>query len=182
MKHLLTAFILSLLTITLSSCSYQAPKDPNSSFYAPPVGSQLILHQTLTIPANNTEVRIQNGKVIHSSWDLDTYYANCHFELRDIANVERTVQPDTFNISRAHQDTENVMLNTPTVVASAGGGDGGPPLVDYITIMDLYSPRQPEVMRISCQHWNEANDGEHLNINQIRKTLDGLFTLTLATD
>jgi len=182
MKYRPQLFIFVLVTIGLSSCSYQAPKDPNSSFYAPPVGSQLILHRAITIPANNTEVRIQNGKVIQSSWDLDTYYANCHFELREIANVERTVQPDSFNVTRVHRDTENVMLNTPTVVASAGAGNGGPPLVDYMTIMDLYSARQPEVMRISCQHWNDPNDGEHLNINQIRKTLGDLLTLTLASD
>jgi len=180
MKHVLYLFILSSYTIVLSSCSYQAPKDPNSSFYAPPVGSQLILHQALTIPANDAEVRIQDGKLIQSSWDLDTYYANCNFELRDIAHVDRTIKPDTFNVSRAHQDFENVMLNTPTVVA--GSGDGGPPLVDYMTIMALYSPRQPEVMSISCQHWSDPSDGEHLTINQIRQTLDGLFTLTLASD
>jgi len=182
MKYQLQLPILVLVVIGLSSCSYQAPKDPNSSFYAPPVGSQLILHRAITIPANNTEVRIQDGKVIQSSWDLDTYYANCNFELREIANEERTVRPDSFNVTRVHRDTENVLLNKPTVVASSRVGNGGPPLVDYITIMDLYSARQPEVMRISCQHWNDPNDGEHLNINQIRKTLGDLFTLTLASD
>lgn len=179
MKYSMQLSVVGLLTIGLAGCSYQAPKDIGSSFYSPPVGSQLTLHQNIEIPANNTQVRIQDGKVVKSYWDLDAYYANCNFELRDIANVERIVKPDTFNISRVVRDTENVMLNMPTIVASAGG-DGGPPNVDYMTIMDLYSANQPDVIRMSCQHWNEPNDGEHLNIKQIRKTLGDIFTLSLS--
>jgi len=49
-----------------------------------------------------------------------------------------------------------------------------------MTIMDLYSAKQPEVIRISCQHWSEPNDGEHLNIKEIRKTLGNIFTLSLS--
>jgi len=178
MKYSMHLSVVGLLAIGLTGCSYQAPKDIGSSFYSPPVGSTLTLNQSIEIPANNTQVRIQDGKIIKSYWSLDAYYPNCNFELRDIAPVERTVKPDTFNISRVIRDTENVMLNRPTVVA--GSGDGGPPTVDYMTIMELYSANQPDVVRISCQHWNEANDGEHLNIKQIRKTLGDIFTLSLS--
>jgi len=184
MKYLFSAFIFSLLAVAaLSSCSYQPPKDVNSSFYAPPVGSQLTLHRAITLPANSFYIRIQDGHIINSTWDIDTYYANCDFELRNQASVERTIQADTFNVSRVYRDTENVMLSNPTVLASRiSVNDGGPPLVNYMTMMDLYSPRQPDVLRMSCQHWNDPNDGEHLSIIQIRKTLGALFSLTLASD
>ena len=179
MKQTFQAFSIALLGLGLTACAYQPPKDINSSFYAPPVGAQLQLNSSLTIAANEAEARIQDGKHINTYWNLDTYYANCTIELRDLANVERTIEPDTFTITGVIQDTENVMLHTPTIVASAGSGDGGPPLVDYMTIMTLHSDKQPDVTKMSCQNWNEANDGEHLSIVQIRKTLGDLFTLRL---
>lgn len=178
MKYPLQLTLLNLLIICLASCAYQAPKDINSSYYVPPVGSKLRLHSALIIPANDTQIRIQYGKVISSSWDLDAYYPNCNFELRKRAEVARTIQPDTFIISRVTRDTENVMLHSPRVVASSSGD--GAPSVDYITIMDLSSARQPDVMRLTCQHWEDPSDSYHLSIKQIRKTLGELFTLTLA--
>jgi len=170
--------LVSLLIFSFAGCAYQAPKDINSSFYSPPVGSTLTLHRPVTIPANDTQVHIQNGQLINSFRELDAYYPNCNFEIRERAEVERTVQPDSFIISRVVRDTENVMLHTPVLIASASGN--GAPGVDYITIMDLYSPRQPSVMRMSCQHWEDPSDSYHLSIKQIRKTLGDLFTLTLA--
>lgn len=179
MKYPLQLTLLNLLIISLASCAYQPPKDINSSYYAPPVGSKLQLHSALIIPANDTQVRIQDGKVIHSSWDLDFYYPNCDFELYERAEVKREVTPDTFVISRVVRGFEDVLLHTPTVIASSSGG-GGAPNVDYMTIMDLYSPRQPDVFRLTCQHWEDPSDSYHLSIKQIRKTLGDLFTLTLA--
>lgn len=178
MKYSVYLTLVSLLVINLGGCAYQPPQDINSSFYSPPVGSQLRLHEILTIPANDTQIRIQNGKVIRSSWDLDAYYPNCDFELRKRAEVARTIQPDTFIISRVIRDTENVMLHSPRIVARSSGN--GAPSVDYITIMDLSSARQPDVMRLTCQHWEDPSDSHHLSVKQIRKTLGGLFTLTLA--
>ena len=178
MKYSVYLTLVSLLIISLGGCAYQPPKDINSSFYSPPVGSRLQLHATLTIPANDTQVRIQNGKVISSSWVLDAYYPNCNFELRERAEVARTIQPDTFIISRVVRDTENVMLHSPVIIARSSGD--GAPSVDYITIMDLYSARQPDVIRLTCQHWEDPSDSHHLSIRQIRKTLGDLFTLKLS--
>jgi len=181
MRYSIHIVLASLLISSLTSCAFQPPKDINSSFYTTPIGSQLKLHRALTIPANNTQVRIQNGEVINSYWDLDAYYPNCNLELRERTEVARIIKPDTFIISRVTRDTENVMLNKPTVVTGFSAG-GSAPNVDYLTIMHLHSPRQPEVTQISCQHWEDANDGSHLSIEKIRKTLDGLFTLTLVDD
>jgi len=178
MGYSIRVLVISILVASFNGCAYQAPKDISSSYYAPPVGSKLQLHSALIIPANDTQVRIQDGKVISSSWDLDAYYPNCNFELHTRAEVARTVQPDTFMISRVIRDTENVMLHSPRVVARSS--ENGAPNVDYITIMDLSSPRQPDVMRLTCQHWEDPSDSYHLSIRQIRKTLGSLFTLTLA--
>ena len=178
MKHSAHTPVICLLVASLSGCAYQPPKDVNSTFYSPPAGSKLQLHSALTIPANNTEVYIQDGKVISSYWSIDAYYPNCNFELRERAEVKRRVQPDTFTIFRVVRNTENVMLGTPTVVASSSSGNGAPN-VDFMIIMDLHSERQPGVMRITCRQWEDPSDGNHLSIVQIRKTLGDLFTLRL---
>lgn len=181
MKRSMQLFTFSLLIISLGGCAYQAPKDINSTYYAPPVGSSLLLNSAITIPANDAHARIQNGKVVTSYWmGVDAYYPNCSFELYSRAEVERVIEPDTFIITRVVRETENVRLQLPAVVASGGVAGGGVTDTESITIMNLKSDKQPEVMRMSCQHWDDPNEATHLNIKQIRKTLDPLFTLTLS--
>lgn len=179
MKHSTRFATLSLLIVSLAGCAYQPPKDVNSTFYAPPVNSTLQLNTSITIPANELQVHIQDGKINTSYWDLDPYYPNCTFELQNKAEVERVIEADTFIITRVIRDTEDVRLHLPAIVASSGSGGGAPPNVDSITVMYLKSAKQPEVMRMSCQLWDDPNEAAHLSITQIRKTLAPLFTLQL---
>ncbi len=182
MKRPIQFTALSLLIFSLAGCAYQPPKDVNSTFYAPPVGATLQLHSPITMPANEGQVLIQDGKIVTSYWGVDAYYPNCNFELRNNAEVERIVEPDTFIVTRVIRDTEDVRLHLPTMVATNGSGSGGPPNTDSITIMDLKSDKQPEVMRMSCQQWDSPNEATHLSIEQIRKTLKPLFTLELPSN
>ncbi len=181
MKHSIHFFILSALIISLTSCAYQPPKNVNSTYYAPPVGTTLQLHSAITMPANEAQVLIQYGKVVTSYWGVDAYYPNCNFELRNNAEVEQIIEPDTFTITRVTRDTENVRLHLPTMLASSGSGGAGPPNTDSITRMELRSDKQPEVMRMSCQKWDDPNEASHLSIEQIRQTLKPLFTLELPS-
>lgn len=179
MKRSIQFFTLGVLIVSLSGCAYQPPKDVNSTFYAPPTGSLLTLNSAITIPANEAEVLIQDGKISTSYWGIDAYYPNCSFELRNNAEVERTIEPDIFIITNVIRDTEDVRLHLPAMLAASGSGGGGPADTDSITIMELKSKTQPEVMRMSCQHWDSPNEATHLSIEQIRRTLKPLFTLEL---
>jgi len=177
-----TLIITALLAGQLTACSFTPEPGPDSVFYSPPVGSQLRLNVAITIPAHDTDIYIQDGKVQSSYWSVDAYYPHCNFELRTRTAVARQVEPDTFIITRVVRDIENVLLNNPVRVAGFGSGDTAPPHEDYMVIMDLRSDTQSDVMRMTCQHWEDPNEGNHLTINEMRKALGKLFTLTLASN
>jgi hypothetical protein len=171
--------ILLLLSVTLAACQYVPPRGEDSPLISPQAGSMLHLNRPLRIAAHNASVIIRDGKPEYSYFRLGgAYYPHCDFELRTRAKVERVVEPDIFTVTRVVREIENVML-APVVVASSDGANG-PPHENYMTILYLHSDRQPDVLRMTCQHWEDPNDGQHLTIKQIRQALGDLFTLQLA--
>lgn len=170
--------ILLFLSLTLAACQYIPPRDVNSPFFFPPVGSQLRLTQPLTIPADDAGVFIQYGKPQYSNWRLNQYYPHCDFEVYTRADHERIIQPDTFTVTRAVRETENVSL-APATVADIGSS-AGPPHENYMTVLYLHSDKQPDVFRMTCQQWEDPSQGDHLTVKQIRQALGDLFILTLA--
>lgn len=171
--------ILLFLSVTLAACQYVPPRDIDSPFFSPPSGSQLRLTRPLTIPANDAGVFIQYGQAQYSSWRLNMYYPHCDFELHTRASKERVIEPDTFTVTRTVHETENVLL-TPAVVAGFGGSGDGPPGENYMTVLYLHSDKQPDVFRMTCQHWEDSSQGEHLTVKQIRQALGELFILEIA--
>lgn len=187
MKTPITITSLTLATLLLSACSFVPPKDVNSTFYSPPVGSILTLKRKITIPANDARVRIQNGEIQPSYFALDSYYPNCEFELYSVSEKSREVMPDKFTITKVVRNEEIVSLVSPTQVAASGftasiGFGDSSPIFDYQTVMNLRSANQPDVFKLTCMQWEDPNDGDHVTITQIRKTLGNIFELTLAED
>jgi formylmethanofuran dehydrogenase subunit A len=172
--------ILLFLSLTLvAGCQYVPPRGEDAPLISPPAGSTLELNRPLRIPSNDASVIIRDGRPEYSYWRLGgAYYPNCDFELRTRAMVERIIQPDVFTITRVAHEIENVML-VPSVVASHDTGNGAPH-ENYMTILYLHSDRQPDVFRMTCQHWEDPSDAQHLTIKQIRQALGDLFTLTLS--
>lgn len=166
----------------LTACQVATTRDINSVFFAPPVGSTLVLNTPVDIPAGEFNVIIQNGKIQPSSWALDRYKANCDFELRDKFSQGGRIEPDSFTVTRVARNTENVMLY-PVIVARANSSGDGPPLEENQTIMYLHSDKQPNVFRMTCRHWGDpATDSVHLTITQMQQALGKMFTLILAKE
>ncbi len=178
-KYLIVISALSALL--LGGCQSSPVKDINSPYYPPPVGSILQLNKPIELPQNALNVNIQYGKILSSYSELDAYYPNCDFELRDKFSSPTTIEPDRFKIIRVIQNTEDVML-APVRVAGlvSFAGSGSPPHVVYETIMYLHSAKQPNVYRMTCKHWEDPADAEHLSIVKIRKALGEVFTLELV--
>jgi hypothetical protein len=173
--------LLFLTGLLLTACQSTTTRDINSPFFAPPIGSILVLNTEIDIPAGDLSVIIQDGKIQPSSWALDRYKSNCDFELRDKFSGGNRIEPDSFRITRVVRETVNVM-STSTVVAGSSSGDG-PPLEEYNTVMYLHSDKQRNVFRMTCRHWGDpATDAEYLSIVSIRQTLGNMFTLTLAEE
>lgn len=171
----------TLAVLLLSGCQSSPVKDINSPYYAPPVGSILQLHTPIELTQNVLNVDIQYGKILTSYSQLDTYYPNCDFEIRDKFSTPTTIHPDRFKIIRVLQNTEDVLL-APVQVAGLIGvsGEGSPSFVEYQTIMYLHSAKQPNVYRMTCKYWEDPADAEHLSIVKIREALGKVFSLELA--
>lgn len=60
-----------------------------------------------------------------------------------------------------------------------GTGGDSPTAENNITEIFLHSPKQPDVLRLSCMHWEDVSDANHLTIKQIRATLGKYITLKL---
>ncbi|SCZ52762.1 hypothetical protein [Thiohalomonas denitrificans] len=177
----------SLLVVITTACAQLFPApSPDQPFYAPPKGSRLELLQPIPIPGNEVSVWIQQGRVIDYQ-NADRYQAFCKFEMWSKLDRPRTVQPDTFTVERVRRMDWAVRRDEPLRLAGVGVGGvgddvGGPAFFIMSTEMFLDSPRQPDVHRLTCQHWEDARLPRHLTINEMRRTLQGIFDLELPEE
>lgn len=179
---------LSVMMI-LSACDSNNIKDEDSTFYAVPAGSLLVLNQQITIAGNQVAVYVQNGELL-SYKEVDKYQPNCKFEVYKISDQPRTVQAGTFEIIRVVDDIESSLLQTPTQLAffsnvagqkhSAGWILDHGYMFNYATFMYLSSAKQKDVYRMTCQHWESVTDDRHLSISQMRSAMGEVFTLKIS--
>lgn len=171
----------------LAACQIDTSRYPESSPFRPvPVGSTLTLNQPLTIPADKLAVHLQGGRVARFA-DVEVLKPHCKFELRRLADRERTVNPDSFRIIKVrNQESHSVSLEGFQTAGlrlggrlRADGADSSPSMVAFVTYLDLQSVEQPEVFRLSCGHVDDPGS-HYLSIEQIRKVLGDVFTLRTA--
>lgn len=175
MRHIVTLALVLLLP-ACQTTAYEG--DENSPFYLVPMGSRLVLNRAITVPANDAGVYIQNGEVARSFWNVKSHYPYCALDLRKRLEMPQTVQPDEFTIVRVSQ--ESVMtVRLPFVHVADTDQSNGASYEIYATLMTLRSERQPEVLRLTCAQWVYPPLQRHVTINEMRKTLGGLFTLRL---
>lgn len=177
------------IAAVLSGCaSYTG--DENSPYYVVPAGSRLVLQHEIKIPANQLAVFIQNGRVIPNN-EVQHYYPYCKFELNSQGGATaRTVQPDEMVVTKTSQQQIKgeaaLAAPRPIMVAARGRGlrastmdNDGKSTQIYSTRMNLRSEKQPDIFRLSCAVWDESGIGRYVSIADIRRTLAGVFTLTL---
>ncbi len=155
---------LVVTVIALSACQGAAEYAQALSESSVPVGSRLILNQSLSIPANTAHVRLQSGE-IRSAGAIKQYYPNCNFRLRIRKDAPQTVEPDEFVVSKVAYGND--------VVASDN-------VQRYYSEMHLRSAKQPNVFMLSCQQWNTPPDSYYVTVDQIRVVLGEIFILELA--
>lgn len=154
-----------VVTVTaLSACLDKAEYTQALSESSVPVGSRLILNQSLSIPAKTAQVRLQSGE-IRSAGAIKKYYPNCNFHLRTRTDAPQTVEPDEFVISKVVYDDHIV------------AGDN---IQRYYTEMHLRSAKQPNVFMLTCQQWNKPPDSSYVTVDQTRVVLGEMFVLELA--
>lgn len=175
--------LLVLVLAVLSGCQIVPERSENSPYYPVPVGSKLVLNEPLTFPAGDVSLYVQ-GKPL-SYFGANKYYAYCKFELWTRLDKARTIQPDTFTITRVSRESRYTRRQTPSTMTAAyrtvSRDDSGG--VGYETtswVMYLHSDKQPDVYRITCEHWQEPIEARPLSIAEMRTAFGDVFTLELA--
>ncbi len=144
MRHLMKWVWILLLT----ACGVPDYTDEDS-------GYRLVLHRAVTIPPQRARIYIQNGRVVGTSFD--SYQVSCSLEVRTLSDRPQVVEPDTFVVNRVQAFFEEVAASgwRPAQVAGVGLAgadvDSGPSDLFRGWHFWLHSPRQPQVLRLTCR-------------------------------
>lgn len=179
-------FTMLAVVALLCACQTSYEGNEDSPYYRVPVGSKLVLRESVTIPPSLAGVFLQGGQIKPLS-QINQYYPYCKFELWKIRDAPQTVQPDEFTITKVTQEiTHSVdagQIQLADIAIGIGihaGMDDGPSVQTYATRLNLRSEKQPEVFRLSCGQWAYPATGQHVSISEMRRALGEIFTLRLA--
>ncbi|NWG39988.1 MAG: hypothetical protein HXY27_08520 [Hydrogenophilaceae bacterium] len=167
--------------LLLWSCDTTRTHGPELPYYSFALGSRLVLHQELTIPANWATVRLQAGKVA-AFGHVQEQEPHCIVEADTVLEKPQRILPDTFMIIRVQRSIGEI-ANAPGFFIRAGfAGDNRPTQMFFKTTFTLRSDKQPGVMRMVCQSDQYAAGSgipRHLSVSEIRKTLGNILALEL---
>lgn len=174
-----------LLVLLTSACAQQAMvnDDLDYAYNLPPVGSTLVLQKPVTIPAGQVRVFLQRGEIF-SKAEFDRYEPSCSLELRKLADVPRTIEPDQFIITRVQRLMQQVVDEPPAVnglMKASFDDSGGKPMVVHGYHLWLGSESQPGVMRMTCRgYFDDISRAEPPSLNDVKTSLGDYGHLKLA--
>ncbi len=169
--------IFSLLMLVMS-CTQNNIKDENSYRYSIPAGSKLKLNQEIIIPSSLGRTFFQNGKVTKEK-DINIYYPHCSITINTLQKSDRIISPTTFEIIKVVDDEEYAQgyifyASTDIQLAS-----DTPLITGLVSYYYLKSLLEPDVRSLECIQWNSLYENNYLSINEVRKSLGNIFTLTI---
>ncbi len=170
-------------TLLLMACQTEMVRDESTPRSRLTVGSSVILHQALNIPAGHGRVFVQFGGVV-AKVKLDQYQPHCNFEVREISNGLEMIQPDSFTVTKVTADEEDVVRG-PQLLRKASlrysSDDMGTVMVTRFVHHMLYSVAQPQVIRLTCHGgFAEPWQVKAPSVSQIRRALGDIATVRLG--
>lgn len=143
-------------------------------------GGRVVLHEPLRVSAGEARVFLQAGKVVGAA---NAYAPQCAFEIDRVDHQGVDIQPDTFRITGVEYVMEEIVrAESPLRVASltlAGIDDGGG-ASQYFEGYHFWlaSPRQPNVLRMTCLGvFADPGDLYAPTLQEIRATLGDIATI-----
>ena len=188
--HILTCCLLfSVLAGCQSTANYYETPYDNPRVYPPP-GTLLELHTDLPFAVNNSRSTIQYGKKIGQG-RFSRFDPWCQFylyESQEEMKQVRTIEPDTFTVTKSFQSIDWVLLKPLQVAYGSISVGGGPMLFGRYdemgsrtmrTTLRLQSDKQPQVYELRCGKDDDAYLQNYVTINEMIKTLGDIATLKL---
>lgn len=169
--------ILSTLIIINTGCQtstdyYKSVTPP--AYRSVATGSQIQVNVPLTIEPGLARVHFQNGNVLVES-QLNKYYPNCSLEIKTLSNNKQQIVPDRFTIIKitTFSDSHAVLHRQYASLAVADDVNSDE---NWLTSFYLQSGKQPDVLRLNCQHWEDPANARHVTLDEIKKVLGELIT------
>ena len=175
----MTRFYLGVaLVLGLTACQLASDSRFNEPFFyehLQPGVSKVVLHQALTLPAQQARTYIQGGRALNRQ-EVHIQEANCEFEVRQLSPTATQIKPDTFVITRVVRDEELFSrTGAPLMVADMGNGAD---LFKFSTRSTVRSKMQPNVRYFTCSHMEHlSNGGDHLRYSQFLHTVGNVLSL-----
>jgi hypothetical protein len=173
--------LLVLSVIALTSCAGQAVNKEVPDRLL--VGTTVVLQQDLAVPAGHARVFLQQGRVVEKH-RLDPGLPHCNFEQRTLSDGTAVIKADRFKVTAVSVGEDMVVQRDcdsmlPVGLREAGGSDCVDKVNRYIN-HQLFSPSQPQVMRLTCHGGFEVPGRAQLpGLPDIRTALGGVATLEL---
>ena len=138
----------------------------------------MTLNRDVTIKRNEVAVYVQEGELLDYN-GVDWYQPNCKFEIYTISDQPRQVAADSFRITRVVDEIESSSVVSTTRYAALNMASllDHSQVFNYATMMYLKSDAQPDVYRMTCQHWEDIVDDRYLSIEQMRQAMGEVFSL-----
>ncbi len=186
-----TRGVILVLLALLAGCrqSGVVNKGVDSRFFLPPVGSKVLVKQDIPVPPGWARTFFQRGEAV-GYYQVDWYSVNCNFEINQVSEQIRYIQPGEFLVSRVEQQIEGVVHRPgqPVRLAAAGrfavsGVDAGGVLLNQAVHLWLESEEQPEVRRLSCRGTlDDAPNAQFPSIAEMRQALGSVAEIRLPED
>lgn len=178
--------LLACLAFSLTACQSSANLPITSPYFEVPVGSRLVLNQSLEIAPTSATLRFQFGKIV-SRFDSQDFEPACVFESNIVGESAQRIEADTFEIIRVRRGNTSLSAHAPSraglvAVSSRFIGDGGSRQF-YKTEFFLRSKKQPQILAMTCQHAREAGataaELRPLTVAEIQQAVGDYFTLSV---
>ena len=174
-------FVVAIATV-LTACQgyYQRHihGNENSPYFYVPVDSTFELTRPITIPAQSKRIFFQNNELM-SIREVNEYHPYCELQVSIARSTPQTVSPDEFVVFKVYQILKFQLAQEALQVAAMRDPDGVEDFQLVATVMELYSPRQPEVSRVVCAAWGLPQDMSFVTVAMIRGLLVEFFSLDL---
>ena len=144
-------------------------------------GYRLVLHRVVEVPPQRARVFIQGGKLLGSGFD--SYEVSCNLEVRHLSDQVQRIEPDTFVVNVVQAFFEEVASCSGWKAQMLAGAavDASPSNIFRGWHFWLHSPRQPDVIRLTCRGvFAEPWEAVPPSFDEIAQALGDIATLELV--
>lgn len=166
--------------VALSACATPV-RDESVAGYRLPVGTAVVLHQELALPAGHARVFLQQGRVV-AKHHLDAYRPHCNFEQRAVSDGTAAIAADRYTITAVSEGEDFIVQRRSFTYAALrlADDDNSPSQVNRYFHFTLAAPRQPGVMRLTCHGGFDLPGRAQLpTLADMRAALGGVATVAL---